>query len=138
MNIKYFKSIFYVFLLLSSVYINAQTCVVITEPPPTNAGTAANATVCKANSGLSVIDLTQTLTNEDTGGTWTIAPSSANPNTAFSPATATFNPNNLPNGIYAFIYTVGATGCQDDEMVEILIQQCCLPKICSPVTIRRL
>lgn len=138
MNIKYFKSILYTFLLLSNFYVNAQSCVVITEPSPTNAGNATNATVCKANSGLSVIDLSQTLSNEDTGGTWTIAPSSANPNAAFSAASATFNPNNLPNGTYAFIYTVGATGCQDDEMVEILIQQCCPPKICTPVTIRRL
>jgi hypothetical protein len=115
-----------------------QNCVLITEPPILNAGTPTNATVCHAVTGRPIITLNNNLTNEDSGGNWALAPSSANPASAFDPMSGTFNPNGVAIGTYIFRYAVGTAGCNDHKDIMILIQACCPPKICLPVTVQRL
>jgi hypothetical protein len=64
------------------------------------AGTATNANVCQATTGATVITLNNNLTSEDSGGAWSLAPSSPNPAAAFDNITGTFDPNNVAVGTY--------------------------------------
>jgi hypothetical protein len=116
----------------------AQNCVSITEPPVLTAGTATNPNVCQATTGAATITLNNNLTSEDSGGSWSLAPSSPNPNTGFDASSGTFDPNGVANGIYIFRYTIGSATCQDTEDVTVLIQNCCAPKVCSSVKVTKI
>ena len=105
-----------------------------------NAGTANPAyKICFMSGQIqATIDLTNLLTGEDSGGTWTLA--SGIPGTNFIAAAGTFDPNGLTQGTYTFTYTVGALPCQDTETVTvILLGNCCPPKQCiGTVSVRKL
>jgi hypothetical protein len=138
MKVKYLN-IFITFLLCFSFGRNyGQSCIVITEPPPISAGTPTNATLCQAVTGIAIITLNNNLTGEDSGGNWALAPASANPAGAFNAVAGTLNPNGLAAGTYVFRYSVGTMACGDSKEVMVLIQNCCPPKICLPVTVQRL
>ena len=128
-------NILFLFLLNKNV---AQSCITLTEPPIYNAGIATNRKVCQQNSGLTIIDLTSILMGEDSGGTWSVASGSANPGLAFSAGAGTFNPNNLPYGVYLFKYLVGTNNCNDSEEVRVLVEVCCPKQTCVPISVRKL
>jgi hypothetical protein len=134
MKTNYFNIIITIISCLILGKANGQTCVLITEPPPVSAGTPTNATVCHAVTGRATITLNNNLTNEDSGGTWSLAPTSANPAIAFDALTGTFNPNGVAIGTYIFRYAVGTAGCGDSKDITILIEACCPPVLCLPVT----
>jgi hypothetical protein len=138
MKTNYLNSIITIISCLSLGRVEGQNCVLITEPPPVSAGTPTNATVCQAVTGRSIITLNNNITNADSGGTWALAPTSPNPAGAFDAIAGTFNPNGVAVGNYIFRYSVGTAGCGDSKDITILIQACCPPKICLPVTVQRL
>ena len=100
-----------------------------------NAGTAvANDSVCISGSGLSLIDLTDKLIGEDSGGAWTSI--SGTPGANFNPVAGTLNPNGLPIDTYIFRYTVTSSSpCPDDtEDYSLVVYRCCPSEICLPLT----
>lgn len=138
MKTNHFNIIIIIITCLSFGRLEGQTCVLITEPPPVTAGTATNTTVCHAVAGRPTITLNNNLTNEDSGGTWALAPASPNPASAFDAMAGTFNPNNVALGTYIFRYAVGTMSCGDFKDITVLIEACCPPKLCLPVTLQRL
>lgn len=103
-----------------------------------NAGTAlANDTLCLNGSGLSLINLFSKYSGEDSGGTWTAI--AGTPGSNFNASAGTLNPNGLPEDTYTFRYTVaGNSPCPDDsEDWTLIIERCCPPNICLPVTTTR-
>ncbi len=113
--------------------------VVLDVNPPVSAGTAvATPPVCLNGSGLPIIDLNSKLTGVSSAGYW--ADISAVPaGTLFNAADAVLDPNGLPIGTYTFRYTVsGVAPCPNDsEDVTIIIDRCCAPIICIPVSVVR-
>lgn len=102
------------------------------------AGGGSPTTLCEATSGLSSIDLYEILTGEDAGGTWTDesgSPAGAN----FNAAAGTLDPNGLAAGTYIFEYTQNNTPPCDPNstQVSVIIENCCPPKVCLPVTVNR-
>ncbi|MGL4673680.1 MAG: SdrD B-like domain-containing protein, partial [Wohlfahrtiimonas sp.] len=116
--------------------------VLVTVNPPVNAGSATNpAAICAAATGLATLTLSDLLTGEDAGGTWTSTGDNAGAN--FTAAAGTLNQNALAAGTYKFLYTVtGASPCPNDtEEVTIVINNCapvCPPKVCAPVKVVKL
>jgi hypothetical protein len=109
--------------------------IVVNVNTPVTAGVGANpAALCQAGSGLSTIILSNQLTGETAGGTWSIV--SGTPGTAFNAGAGTLNPNGLPVGTYTFRYTITAIApCPGDtEDITVTINNCCPPQICLPVT----
>jgi hypothetical protein len=114
------------------------TTILVTINQLVNAGTAlASDTLCLNGSGLSFIDLFDKLSGEESGGTWTVAAGS--PGSNFNSLTGILNPNGLQEANYTFRYTVpGAPPCPDDtEEWTLVIERCCPPQICLPVTTTR-
>jgi hypothetical protein len=138
MKRNYLSSIITIISCLSLGRAEGQNCVLITEPPPVSAGTPTNATVCHAVTGRAIITLNNNITNEDSGGTWTLAPASPNPAGAFNAMAGTFNPNGVALGAYIFRYSVGTATCGDSKDITILIDACCPPKLFLPLTLQRL
>jgi hypothetical protein len=138
MKANYLHIIITIVACLSLYRMEAQTCILITEPPPVSAGTPTNAAVCHAVTGRPTIILNNNLTNEDSGGTWALAPASPNPASAFNAIAGTFNPNSVALGSYIFRYSVGTAMCGDSKDITILIEACCPPKLCLPVVLQRL
>ena len=132
------KIIYFTFLLFALQNIGfSQNCAIITEPPVLNAGVGMNTTACQ--NVANTIQLNTLLTGADSGGTWSLNPTSPNaPGAAFDSANSQLTTNSLANGVYALVYTVGSGTCTDSENVEILIQNCCSPKICTGVTVTKL
>jgi hypothetical protein len=120
-----------------NMYLHAQSCIVITEPPPLNAGLATNSTQCQGTN--TAIDLDTQLSGADTGGTWSISGTSANnPGTQFNATNGELNLSGLSAGTYTLTYTVGAGACTDTENIDVTIQNCCPPKVCSPIKITKI
>jgi hypothetical protein len=138
MKINYLNIIIIVLFCFNGGKSYGQSCIVITEPPPVSAGTPTNATLCQAVTGIANIILNNHLTNEDSGGSWALTPASANPAGAFNAIAGTLDPNGLATGTYVFRYSVGTANCGDSKDLMVLIQNCCPPKICLPVTVQRL
>lgn len=86
---------------------NATTSVTVTVGNAPNAGTSGTLDVC--NTQTTPIILTDILTGEDTGGTWTLSSGVAAPG-SFNAAAGTFNPDSHPLTTLVFTYTVPAAG----------------------------
>ena len=115
----------------------SQNCAIITEPPVLNAGVGMNTTACQNTANT--IQLSTLLTGADNGGVWSLSPTSPNaPGAAFDSTIGQLTTKSLANGIYAVVYTVGSGTCTDSENVEVLIQNCCPPKICTGVIVTKL
>ena len=123
---------------------NASGCTAISSPfsvivnTPVNAGTAvANDSICIEGSGLSLINLFDKITSEDSGGTWSVV--SGSPGSNFNSAAGTLSPNGLPIDTYIFRYTItGTPPCPNDsEDWTITVYRCCPPQVCLPVTTAR-
>ena len=133
------KKVIYTILLFFALQniATAQDCPTITEPAPLNAGVGMNTTACQ--NAANTIQLNTLLTGADSGGVWSLNPISPNaPGTAFNSTNSQLTTSSLANGVYALVYTVGSGTCTDSENVEILIQNCCQPKICIDVTVKKL
>ncbi len=132
------KFIYFIFLFfaLQNIAI-AQDCPIITEPAPLNAGVGMNTTACQ--NAANTIQLSTLLTGADNGGTWSLSPTSpTSPGIAFDSATGQLTSTSLSNGIYALVYTVGSGTCTDSENIEVLIQNCCPPSVCTRVIVTKL
>ena len=115
----------------------AQSCVVMTEPPVLNAGMAIATISCQGTSGTIVLDTK--LSGEDSGGVWSLSPTSVtSPGAAFDASAGQLTTNSLGAGTYSFVYTVGTGACTDAENVDVLVQNCCSPKICTSVKVTKL
>jgi endoglucanase len=107
--------------------------------PTVTAGTATNpAPICQNGSGLANVDLFGQLASEMTGGAWSQTAGTA-VGTALNASTGSLNPNGLAVGTYTFTYTVtGISPCPNSTAnVTIIVEQCCPPKICLPITVVR-
>ena len=132
------KFIHFIFLFFALQNIGmAQVCPTITEPPVLNAGVGTNTTACQ--NVANTIQLNTLLTGADSGGAWSVSATSPNaPAAAFDSTNSQLTTSSLANGVYALVYTVGSGTCTDSENVEVLIQNCCPPKICTRVIVTKL
>lgn len=127
-----------------NVTTNGYTCndiesIVVTVNSVVTAGTGTNpANICQAGSGIATVNLEGQIAGETTGGTWAQQSGTA-VGAALNTTTGALNVNGLAVGTYVFRYTVSATApcTPDTEDITIIIEACCKPDICLPVTVVR-
>ena len=100
--------------------------VVITVVTP---GTATNPpNICYGNI-VTNLDLFGQLAGETAGGTWTQT-AGTSVGAALNASTGIFNPSTIAVGSYTFRYTIAT--CTID--VVVIIENCCPPAICLPIS----